>query len=64
MVEAGDDPDLCHRVAMHVALALECKKWLDRSIELNYQGRVSEAAEASAKAREYMDQMLEVERMQ
>jgi hypothetical protein len=63
-VEPGDDPDICRRVAMHVALALECRKWLDRSIGLNYQGRLGEAAEATAKAREFMDQMLEVERTQ
>ena len=63
-VEPGDDPDVCRRVAMHVALALECRKWLDRSIAFNYQGRLREAAEATAKAREFMDQMLEVERTQ
>jgi hypothetical protein len=63
-LKPGDDPDVIRRVAMHVALALECKRWLDRSIELNYHGKVREAAAATAKARVYMDQMREIERMQ
>lgn len=59
-VEAENDPDVCGRVGMHVALTLECKKWLDRSIELNYQGRLKEAVAATAKAGEVMERMLEI----
>lgn len=60
--DLDESPEAVHRVALYVGALIEGQKWVRRSLELKQRGKLKAAGAAVARAREFIEVMVDFER--